>query len=430
MVRWTGLLLLCWSAFVHAELTIQITGGGENAIPVAVVPFRSTTAASVPEDVAAIIAADLQRSGRFSTFEPAAQPERPGAPSQVNFPLWRSAGIENLVIGEVSPSGTGYALRFYLFDAFRGEQLAGESVSAPAKDLRFAAHAVADLIYERLTGERGAFATRIAYVSAERGPGGEETVMLNVADSDGHNSAVVARSADPIMSPAWSPDGSRLAYVSFEGGQPGIYVQEIASGQRERITAFPGINGAPAWSPDGRQLAVTLSKGGSPDIHVIDIATRQARQLTTHRAIDTEPAWSPDGRYVAFTSDRGGQPQIYRVPAGGGPEERITFEGNYNARASYSPDGQYLTMVTRAGGRYQIGLLDLETRGLRIVSSGALDESPGFAPNGAMIIYASRVGGQGVLNAVAVDTGVESRLASRGGDVREPAWSPFLNRRF
>ena len=429
MVRWIGLLLLGWSAFAQAELTIQITGGGENAIPIAIAPFQ-VNATSVPEDVAAVIAADLQRSGRFRTFGPSAQPERPGSPGQVNFPLWRSAGIENLVIGEVSPSGTGYALRFYLFDAFRGEQLAGETVSAPAKDLRFAAHYIADLIYERLTGERGAFATRIAYISAQRGAGGAETVMLNVADSDGHNSAVVARSADPIMSPAWSPDGGRLAYVSFEGKQPGIFVQELASGRRERITSFPGINGAPAWSPDGRQLAVTLSKGGNPDIYILDIATREPRQLTTHRAIDTEPAWSPDGRYIVFTSDRGGQPQIYRVPSGGGPEERITFEGNYNARASYSPDGRFLTMVTRAGGRFQVGLLDLETRGLQILSNGALDESPSFAPNGGMIIYATSVGGQGVLKSISVEGAVESRLASRGEDVREPVWSPFLNRRF
>jgi TolB protein len=232
------------------------------------------------------------------------------------------------------------------------------------------------------------------------------------------------------MSPAWSPDASRLAYVSFEGGQPAIYVQEIATGKRERITAFPGINGAPAWSPDGTRLAVTLSKGRNPDIYVVDVASRAARQLTTHRAIDTEPAWSPDGQHIVFTSDRGGRPQIYRVPAAGGPEQRITFEGTENTRASYSPDGKSLTMVTRLDGRFQIGLLDLETRGLQILSSGSLDESPGFAPNGAMIIYASSEGGRGVLSSVAVDGGVQTRLASQGEDVREPAWSPFLNRRF
>ena len=428
-MRWIGFLLLCWSAVVRAELTIEITGGGENAIPIAAAPF-TINAVSVPEDVAAIVSAEIQRSGRFRAFEPAAQPERPRSPGDVHFPLWRSAGINNLVIGEISPSGTGFAIRFYLFDTLRGEQLVAETVTTPAKDLRFAAHYIADLIYERLTGQRGAFGTRIAYVSAVRGVDGKESVMLDVADSDGHNSTTVVRSADPIMSPAWSPDGGRLAYVSFEGGAPGVFVQELASGRRERVTSFPGINGAPAWSPDGRRLAVTLSKGGSPDIYVVDIETRQARQLTSHRGIDTEPAWSPDGQHIVFTSDRGGQPQIYRVPVVGGPEERVTFEGNYNARASYAPDGRSLTLVTRLGGEFQIGIIDLETRGLRTLSSGGLDESPSFAPNGAMVIYASSAGGRGVLKAVSVDGGVESRLASRGGDVREPVWSPFLNRRF
>lgn len=425
MVRWIGLLFLCWTAAAHAELTIEITGGGENAIPIAVAPFNAR-AVSVPEDVAEIISADLYRSGRFRTLPSVSQPERPQSPTDVHFPLWRSAGMQNLVIGEVSPSGTGYSIRFYLFDAVRGSQLASESVTAPAKDLRFAAHYIADLIYQRLTGQRGAFATRIAYVSSS----GKNQVELNVADSDGHNAVSIARSAEPIMSPAWSPDGTRLAYVSFEGKKPGVYIQELASGKRERVTSFPGINGAPAWSPDGRQLALTLSKDGSPDIYVMDIATRALRRLTQHRAIDTEPAWSPDGRYVVFTSDRGGLPQIYRVPATGGTEERLTFEGTYNARATYAPDGKGLTLVTRIDGRFQIGVLDLETRGLSILSNGGLDESPSFAPNGAMIIYASSVGGQGVLNGVAVEGGVQSRLASRGGDVREPAWSPFINRRF
>jgi TolB protein len=429
MVRWIAVLLLSASAAVHAELTIEITGGGENAIPIAVAPFKAS-GVTVPEDVAAIISADLYRSGRFRPTDPSAQPELPTGPTGVNFPLWRSAGIQNLVVGEVAPSGTGYALRFYLFDAFRGEQLTAETVTAAAKDLRFAAHSVADLIYERLTGQRGAFATRIAYVSSTRGADGKESVALNIADSDGHNTVGIARSAEPLMSPAWSPDASRLAYVSFEGGQPAIYVQEIATGKRERITAFPGINGAPAWSPDGTRLAVTLSKGRNPDIYVVDVASRAVRQLTTHRAIDTEPAWSPDGQHIVFTSDRGGRPQIYRMPAAGGPEQRITFEGTENTRASYSPDGKSLTMVTRLDGRFQIGLLDLETRGLQILSAGSLDESPGFAPNGAMIIYASSEGGRGVLNSVAVDGGVQTRLASQGEDVREPAWSPFLNRRF
>ena len=428
-MRWIVALMMLWAGAASAELTIEISGGGENAIPIAAAPFGARGAAP-PEDIAAIISSDLHRSGRFRTTEPAAQPERPTAPGEAHFPLWRGAGIENLVIGEVSASGTGYSIRFWLFDTARGEQLGGQTVTATAKDLRFAAHYIADIIYERLTGQRGAFATRIAYISADRGADGKDRVALNVADSDGHNAVTVVRSSEPLMSPSWAPDGNRLAYVSFEDGKPGVFVQELTTGRRERLTSFPGINGAPSWSPDGRRLALTLSKGGSPDIYVMDVATRDLRQLTNSRAIDTEPAWSPDGQYIVFTSDRGGQPQIYRVPAAGGPEERVTFEGSYNARASYAPDGRSLTLVTRIGGRFQIGLLDLETRGLLTLSDGALDESPSFAPNGAMIIYATNVGGQGVLNAVSVEGGVNSRLASRGGDVREPVWSPFINRRF
>lgn len=426
---WLVALMLLWAGTASAELTIEITGGGENAISIAAAPFGAQGAAP-PEDIAAIISTDLKRSGRFRATEPAAQPERPTAPEQAHFPLWRSAGIDNLVIGSVSASGTGYAIRFYLFDTARGEQLAGQTVTATAKDLRFAAHYIADIIYERLTGQRGAFATRIAYVSAERGGDGKERVALNVADSDGHNAVTVVRSSEPLMSPTWSPDGARLAYVSFEDGKPGIFMQDLASGSRERLTSFPGINGAPTWSPDGRRLAMALSKDGNPDIYIMDIGSRQLNRLTSSRAIDTEPAWSPDGQYVVFTSDRGGQPQIYRVPASGGSEERVTFEGSYNARATYAPDGKSLTLVTRTGGRFQIGLLDLETRGLQILSDGPLDESPSFAPNGAMIIYATSAGGQGVLNAVSVEGAVNSRLASRGGSVREPVWSPFINRRF
>jgi len=425
MVRWIGVLLLCLTAAARAELTIEITGGGETAIPIAVAPFAGS-ATAVPEDIAAIVSADLYRSGRFRTLAPGAQPEQPRSPSDVHFPLWRSAGMQNLVIGEVAAAGTGYAIRFYLYDVTRGGQMAAETVNVPAKDLRFGAHYIADLIYQRLTGERGAFATRIAYVSSS----GKDKVELNVADSDGHNATAIVRSAEPIMSPSWSPDGNRLAYVSFEGKKPGVYIQELSSGQRERVTSYPGINGAPAWSPDGSRLALTLSKDGSPDIFVLDIASRNLRRLTHHRAIDTEPAWSPDGSHIVFTSDRGGLPQIYRVPAGGGAEQRLTFEGAYNARATYAPDGRSLTLVTRVNDRYQVGVLDLETGGLRVLSNGGLDESPSFAPNGGMIIYASNVGGQGVLKTVALEGGVQSRLASRGGDVREPVWSPFLNRRF
>ncbi|MEN8175840.1 MAG: Tol-Pal system beta propeller repeat protein TolB [Pseudomonadota bacterium] len=421
------LLALCLAGPARAELTIEITGGGADAIPIAVVPFTDRTAA--PEQPGSIISADLHRSGRFRPLATGAQPQRPQSAAEVNYAVWRAAGIDNLVIGEVARSGTGYALRFQLFDVVSGERIAGETVNASAKDLRFAAHHIADIIYERLTGERGAFATRIAYVSATRTADGKDKVALNVADSDGFNASSVVRSTHPVLSPSWSPSADRLAYVSFEGGKPAIYVQKLATGQRDKVAGFPGINSAPAWSPDGSRLAMALSKDGNPDIYVMNMATRQVRAVTNSRGADTEPAWSPDGRYIVFTSDRGGQPQIYRVSSGGGSAERLTFEGSYNTRASYAPDGRSLSLVTRVGGQYRIGVLDLETRGLRVLSDGNLDESPSFAPNGAMIIYAATAGGRGTLSALAVDGDIQQRLTSQGGDVREPVWSPFLNYR-
>ena len=421
-------VLLVGSLQARATLTIEITQGLEGALPIAVVPFawRGEAAAPPPHAVGGVVANDLQRSGRFKPLPEAEMLARPSRGEEVDFRDWRALNVDNLVIGEVSPNGPGgYLVKFYLYDVYRGEQITGYSMPTTAGDLRATAHHIADIIYETLTGEPGAFATRIAYVTSVRQGTDKERIELRIADADGYSPQTSVSSEDPIMSPAWSPDGRKIAYVSFENAQPSIWVQEVFTGRREKMTSFKGINGAPAWSPDGRYLALTLSKDGNPDIFVMDVARRSLRPLTRHWSIDTEPAWSPDGKTIVFTSDRGGSPQIYRVPVAGGEASRVSFEGKYNARASYSPDGRVLTMVTRVDGQYRIATLELATRDFRVMSTGRLDESPSFAPNGSMIIYATRVGGRGVLAAVSTDGRVQQRLRLQQGDVREPVWSPY-----
>ena len=423
---WSGLLAILLVISLPARaLDIEITQGIEGALPIAIVPFAHTGEAP-PHNVGDVVAADLARSGRFKPLPVADMLARPSTGEQVDFRDWRAVNVENLVIGEVSANGPGgYLVKFRLYDVFRGEQITGFSIPTTARDLRATAHQVADIIYETLTGQPGAFNTRIAYITSIRGNDNTQKIHLRVADADGYNPQTIVSSEDPLMSPAWSPDGRKIAYVSFERGKPSIWVQEVFTGRREKLTSFPGINGAPAWSPDGRYLALTLSKDGNPDIFVMDLQRRTLRALTRHWAIDTEPAWSPDGRQIVFTSDRGGSPQIYRVSVNGGEPERVTFEGKYNARASYAPDGRFMTMVTRLNGDYRIGSLDTETGELQILSSGSLDESPSFAPNGSMIIYATRANAKGVLAAVSTDGRVRQRLALQAGDVREPAWSPY-----
>ncbi|MCP5414463.1 MAG: Tol-Pal system beta propeller repeat protein TolB [Chromatiaceae bacterium] len=415
---------------VHAStLTIEITQGLEGALPIAVVPFAWRGDASTPpaHEVGGVVSADLQRSGRFKPLPTSQMLARPTRGEEVDFRDWRALNVENLVVGEVTPNGPGgYLVKFYLYDVFRGEQVTGYSLPTTVRDLRATAHHIADIIYETLTGQPGAFATRIAYVTSERsGKDKKETVELRIADADGYGPQTIVSSSEPIMSPAWSPDGRQIAYVSFENAQPSIWVQELLTGKREKLTSFKGINGAPAWSPDGRFLALTLSKDGNPDIFVMDIARRSLRALTRHGAIDTEPAWAPDGKSLVFTSDRGGSPQIYKVSVSGGEASRVSFEGSYNARASFAPDGRMLTMVTRVDGQYRIATLDLATRDYRVMSTGRLDESPSFAPNGSMIIYATRVNDKGVLAAVSTDGRVQQRLRLQEGDVREPVWSPY-----
>ena len=414
----------------NAVIEFKVTRSTEAKQPIAIVPFGWQHGGEpLPVDLAAVVADDLARTGLFEPIPFDSLPSRPFRHEQIVFRDWRLLGPGNLVIGNVTPDDGGYAIEFQLYDVLRGSQVVGYQLKASRSAIRRAAHQIADQIHEKLTGVRGAFDTRVAYVTEMRSADGEPRYALNVADVDGHNEQAVFNSTWPVMSPSWSPDGKSLAYVSFESDRPHIFVQAVATGEREPIASFPGINGAPAFSPDGRRLAMTLSKDGNPEIYVMDLQTRRLRRVTHHDAIDTESSWSPDGQSLMFTSDRGGRPQIYRIAVDGGRPERVTFEGDYNARPVFSPDGTKLALVHGDEGRYRIGLLDLENGALRVLTESRLDESPSFAPNGSMILYATTEtdGGGSVLAAVSPDGRLHQRVPSQTGGVREPAWSPFRN---
>lgn len=425
-----ALWLAAWGLAAHAALTIEITQGVERGMPVAIVPFAWEGPAAPQQEVGAIVQADLVRSGRFDAIPESDFLSRPSEDSQVVFKDWRLIKAEALVIGKVRDLGADrYAVQFQLYDVFRGTQLAGYRYTVEGRHLRRVAHQISDIVYEKLTGEPGAFDTRIAYVTVERGT--RDRYLLQIADSDGYNPQTVVRSREPLLSPAWSPAGRRLAYVSFERGNSTIYIQEIATGAREVVASFRGINGAPNFSPDGSRLALTLSKGGNPDIYVMDLGSRQLRQVTTHWGIDTEAVWTPDGQSLVFTSDRGGKPQLYQVAAAGGDAVRVSFQGDYNAKASVSFDGKKIAMAQGGGNIYRIAVLDRSSGGngvWQLLSPGNLDESPSFAPNASMLLYATKEGSRGVLYAVSVDGRVRQRLVLADGDVREPAWSPFRQR--
>ena len=421
------LLLSLLAGAAHAALYIEITKGVEVAVPVAIVPFKWTgPEPRPPQDIAAIVRSNLARSGRFKPLPEKDMLARPDSESDINFKNWRLIDSDYLVVGNIDYlGGDRYKIRFRIYDVFKGKQLDGYMLSVSGTRLRRAAHHVSDIIYEVLTGEPGAFNTEVAYVTAS-GAGKDRRYTLWVADSDGHNAQALMNSREPILSPAWSPDGKRLAYSSLEdNGHQVVFIQEVASGRRQLVASHLGLNGAPAWSPDGKRLALSMSKDGNPEIYVIDLASKKTRRLTRHWAIDTEPAWMPDGKSIIFTSDRGGRPQLYRVPAMGGKARRLTYEGSYNARAAVSPDGKKVAMIHRTNGKFRVAVLDLETGYLRVLTEGSLDESPSFAPNGSMILYATSSGTRGVLAAVSVDGRVRQRLTVQEGDVREPAWSPF-----
>ncbi len=415
-------VLICNISTSRAELTIEITEGVESALPVAIVPFASQSA---PVDIRGIINADLERSGYFKMMAEQAMPSRPSTQAEVIFPNWQGLGQNYLVIGRVIDNGGQFNIEFQLFDVFKGEQMLGYQIPSSAADLRKTAHTISDLIFEKLTGKKGVFSGRIAYVTSNKIGNKKWTYQLQVADSDGMTPQTITTSNEPIMSPAWSPDGKKISYVTFEHHAAAIYVQTLATGERTRVAEFAGINGAPSWSPDGSKLAITLSKDGSPDIYVLDLISRSLNRITNSSAIDTEPTWSPDGRNIVFTSGRGGKPQLYMVSSQGGDEQRITFTGDYNAKASFSPDGKYLTMVHGNGNNYRISVMDMATRSINVLTAGPTDESPSFAPNGTMILYASRKGGAGFLSAVSIDGKMQQKLVFNSGEVREPAWSPM-----
>jgi TolB protein len=412
-----------------AQLTVQILRGMAESVPIAVVPLAWDGAGPAPWDVAATVQADLERSGRFRPLPRGQLIEQPHAAADVDTADWRMLKVDYVLVGRLAPAAGGrYELRYELVSVASGERLLGTAVPVDARALKRASHRVSDAVYERILGVRGAFATRIAYVAVD-GPVTKRNFRLIVSDADGANEHVVFESPDPIMSPAWSPDGRSLAYVSFHSGLAAIYVQTLSTGAQVQVSARSGINGAPCFSPDGQRLALALSRrDGNVDVYVLTLATQQLQRLTEDPAIDTEPAWAPDGRSIYFTSDRAGAPQVYSVGLEPGARaRRVTFEGSYNARPRVSPDGRTLAVVTLDRGAYRIGTVDTQKGGLQVLSGGQLDESPSIAPNGADILYTSRAGGRDTLAIVSSDGRVQQKVAASSGELREPAWSPFLD---
>jgi TolB protein len=421
-------LLFCAILLSHlvanAALEIEISGGAASQIPIAIAPFGG--AANTKDNVSEIIAADLNRSGLFRILETRGMANLPTAPGQIKYAEWTALQAQAITVGNVESAGGKLNVSFHLMDALKQTQLAGMDYQISPNQVRTTAHKIADIIFQKLTGQSGMFASRIAYITKTG-----KRYALQVADADGANPQTVVSSNEPIISPAWSPDGSKLAYVSFEKKKPIVYVQSLTSGSREIVANYKGNNSAPAWSPDGSKLAIVLTYGANSQIYTVSANGGDLKQITKSSAIDTEPAFSPDGSQIYFSSDRGGRPQIYKVPASGGSAgsnpSRVTFEGGYNVSPRFSPDGKSLAYIRNDGGAFKVALQDLGSGQVQILSEGSQDESPSFAPNGRVILYATKVRGRGALAAVSSDGKVRQRLKDgSGGDVREPAWGPLL----
>jgi TolB protein len=410
------------TSIANAALEIEISGGGAQQVPIAILPFGGAT--NIKENISEIIAADLHRSGLFRVLETRGMANLPITPAQIKYAEWAALQAQAITVGNVeSIAGGRLKVSFHLMDALKQTQLAGMDYQIAPSQTRSTAHKIADIIYQKLTGQAGIFASRIAYITKTG-----KRYALQVADADGYNPQTVVSSNEPLISPAWSPDGTKLAYVSFEKKKPIVFVQSLTSGSREVLANYKGNNSAPAWSPDGSKLAIVLTYGANSQIYTISSNGGNLKQITKSSAIDTEPVFSPDGSMIYFSSDRGGRPQIYKVPADGGSPSRVTFEGAYNVSPHFSPDGKALAYIRNDGGKFRVALHDLASGQVQLLSEGSQDESPSFAPNGRVILYATKARGRGALAAVSADGKVRQRLNdATGGDVREPAWGPMNN---
>ena len=402
-----------------AQFRVEVSGVGLTQLPIAVAPFRGE--AQSPVKLSAVVLADLERSGRFKSVDAAGLALDEG--SRPDLALWRQRSADSLATGSVTRLADGrFDVRFRLWDVVRGQDLGGQSYAVPAADLRLVAHKIADYIHEKLTGDKGVFSTRITYVTKSA-----RQHSLWVADADGENAQIALASPEPIISPAWSPDGGQLAYVSFESRKPVVYVHDVATGRRRLLANFRGSNSAPAWAPDGRSLVLTLSRDGGSQLYSMDASGGEPRRLTQTQGIDTEPVFAPDGRSLYFVSDRGGAPQIYRMPREGGSAERVTFSGNYNISPAISPDGRWLAYISRINGAFKLQVMELATGVVSGITETSADESPSFAPNSRLIVYATQQQGREALMTTTLDGKIKARLSGQDGDIREPSWGPFQN---